>query len=69
MALVTVNVVEPETPPAAAVIVLPPMLRPVARPWLSMVATVVSDDVQVAELLRSPVEPSVIRGRGRELFR
>ena len=46
-------------PPEAAVMLDEPAPTPVARPALVMVATAVAEEFQVAELLRSCVEPSV----------
>jgi hypothetical protein len=52
-------VVDAETPPTAAVIVVVPSATEVARPFvpaaLLMVATEVTDDVQVAAIVRSCV--------------
>jgi hypothetical protein len=57
--LVTLRVVDAETPPTAAVIVVVPSATEVARPFvpaaLLMVATEVTDDVQVAAIVRSCV--------------
>ena len=46
-------------PPEAAVILEVPVARAVAKPALVMVAVVNTEEFQVAELLRSCVEPSV----------
>ena len=57
--LVTVRVVDAEMPPTAAVIVVVPSATEVARPFapaaLLMVATEMSDDVQLADVVRSCV--------------
>jgi hypothetical protein len=64
VAAVTVSVVDPETVVAgiAAVIVVIPWVRAVARPSLpmaaDMVATVLSEDVQVTWVVRSCVDLS-----------
>ena len=62
VAVVTVRVVDAETPPTAAVIVVAPAAIAVALPLepaaLLMVATEVSDDVQLADVVRSCVLPS-----------
>src|SRR6186713_685444 len=59
----TVSVVEPETAPDVAVIVLEPTSAPVARPSepaaFEIVATAVSDELQVTAVVRSCVEASV----------
>jgi hypothetical protein len=54
----TVNEVVPVTLPEVAEIWDVPCAAPLARPLDVMVATLVSDDVQVAEVLRSCVLPS-----------
>lgn len=54
----TVSVAKPEIPPTAAVIVLLPATPAVANPRLLTVATVVLEEVQVAELVRSMLLPS-----------
>ena len=60
---VTVNKVEPEMLPTVAVIVAVPCPALLARPFvpaaLLMVATVVSEELQVAAWARGCVEPSV----------
>jgi hypothetical protein len=55
----TVRVVEPMTEPDFAVIVVAPGATLVASPVLLMVATVLADEVQAAELVRSWVVPSL----------
>ena len=59
---VTVRVVDPETPPTVAVIVVVPAATVVALPLepaaLLMVATEGTDDVQAADVVRSCVLPS-----------
>lgn len=55
---VTVAVVEPVMLPLAALMVAVPAATAVTRPPLETVATVASDEVQVAVLLRSWVESS-----------
>jgi hypothetical protein len=59
VAVVTVSVVDAETPPTAAVIVVIPAATAVALPLepaaLLMVATAVSDEVQVADVVTSCV--------------
>lgn len=49
---VTVNVVEPDTDPRVAVIVLVPAVTPVLKPVPEIVATVVVPEFQVTELVR-----------------
>ena len=56
---VTVSVAVPETDPEVAVIVEVPVATAVAWPPEAMVAFDVSEEVQVAELVRSFVEPSL----------
>src|SRR5947199_10855308 len=60
---VTVRTVEPETDPEVALIVVEPVPTAVARPWLPvvllMVATAVTDEAQVTEVVRSRVLPSL----------
>ena len=59
--LVTVNVVAPVTEPTAALMVVEPTANEVARPTapaLLTVATVVSEEVQVAVVVTSCTEPS-----------
>jgi hypothetical protein len=62
VAVVTVSVVDPDTPPSAAVIVVWPIPAAVASPGepdtLLMVATTVLDDAHVTELVRFWVELS-----------
>jgi len=62
VAAVTVNVVDPDTLPTAARIVVDPAAAEVARPIepavLLTVATPVLVEVQVAEAVRFCVEPS-----------
>ena len=55
----TASVVELEIVPDAAVIVVVPMAMLIASPVALIVATLVSDDVHVADALRSCVLPSV----------
>lgn len=59
----TFSVVEPETEPEVAVIVALPWAMLVARPWvpeaLLMVATAVFEELQLAEVVRFWVEPSL----------
>jgi len=55
----TVMVVESLKAPTVAVIVVEPAVRIAARPVLSMVPTVVDEDVQVTPLTRSWTEPSL----------
>jgi hypothetical protein len=55
----TVSVVEPSTPPNVAVITLVPLLQPVARPVLLMIATAETDELQLATLVMSCMLPSV----------
>ena len=59
---VTVRVVDPETPPTAAVIVVVPTAIDVARPRepaaLLMEATEDTDDVQLTDCVRTCVPPS-----------
>jgi hypothetical protein len=57
--VVTVSAVEPLTLPDAAVVVVVPWVTVVARPELETVAIAVADEVQVAELVRFWVLPSV----------
>src|SRR5712692_9212327 len=59
VAAVTVMAVVPLTDPEAAWTVVVPGARPVARPELLMAATEGFKEVQVAELVRFWVEPSV----------
>ncbi len=56
---VTVKVVVPAMPPAAAVIVIDPGDTPVTAPLALIVATAVSDDVQVTLDKKSCLEPSL----------
>lgn len=56
---VTVRLVVPEMDPDVAVIVVEPAATAVARPALEIVAVAVLLDVQVAELERSFVDPSL----------
>ena len=56
---VTVSVVEPLTVPSVAVMVEEPVVSVEARPLPEMVATVVFDDAQVTELVRSSIVPSL----------
>src|SRR6185369_1385086 len=62
-AAVTVRTVEPVTAPEVALMVVVPVATPVARPWLPLVllivATPVSDDAHVTEVVRSWVLPSL----------
>ncbi len=58
MAKVTVSVVEPETLPAVAVIVVGPMARQVARPVLLIVAIPVFDELHVTDEVKSSSLPS-----------
>ena len=58
-AAVTVKVVEPVTPPDAALIVVAPVATVFANPAAEIVATPVLEDVHVAELVRFPVVPSL----------
>ena len=55
-AAVTVRTVEPVTAPEVALMVVVPVATPVARPWLPLVllivATPVSDDAHVTEVVR-----------------
>jgi hypothetical protein len=61
-AAVTVSVVEPETLPEVAVIVVEPIASDAANPpepaWLLMVAMDVSAELHVTELVRSCLELS-----------
>ena len=63
VAAVTVSVVEPDTDPDVALIVVVPMLAPVARPLLPAalltVATFVLDEAHVTDAVRSCVVASV----------
>ena len=52
LAAVILRPVEPLTEPDAALMVVLPAVKPVARPLLPMVATEVALDVQVAVLVR-----------------
>ena len=54
---VTVSVAEPLIVPEAALIVAEPWATPLANPALLTVATVVFDEVHVAELVRFCVVP------------
>jgi hypothetical protein len=56
---VTVRMEVPLIEPDMAVMLLVPWPTPVARPALDMVATVVVDDVHVAEFVRFCVLPSL----------
>jgi hypothetical protein len=56
---VTVRVVEPLIDPEAAWIVVLPVATPVAKPALVIVATAVFDELQVTELVRFWVLPSL----------
>ncbi len=62
-AFVTVNVALPETPPDVAVIVVVPPATALATPFvpdvLLMVATAVDDELQLTELVRFCVLPSL----------
>ena len=62
-AALTVRVVEPETEPEVAVIVVEPLPTLLARPWLPaellIVATPAADELQLTELVRFCVLPSV----------
>jgi hypothetical protein len=58
-AIVTVRVVEPMTPPTAAVIAVVPAATPVARPAAETVAVPAIDEVQVAMAETSFVVPSL----------
>ena len=62
-AALTVNVVEPEIELEVAVMVLDPVARLVARPWLPelllIVAIVVELELQLTVVVRFCVEPSV----------
>ncbi len=55
---VTVRVVLPETVPEVAVMVVVPVARAVARPLLSITATIVLDELQLACVVISCVVPS-----------
>lgn len=55
----TVSVVEPVIEPEVALIVVVPAATLVASPVELMVATLVVEEAQVAELVRFCVEPSV----------
>jgi len=55
----TVKVVLPVTPPEVALIWEVPWAAPLARPPAVMVAAALFDDAQVAEPVRSCVDPSV----------
>jgi hypothetical protein len=55
---VTVKVVLPVNPPEEALTWDVPCATPLARPPELMVATAVLEDTQVAELVRSRVDPS-----------
>src|ERR1022692_3669745 len=57
---VTLSTVEPLTPCELAVMVVHPVVVAVAKPPLTMEATALSEEVQVATLVRSKVEPSVL---------
>ncbi len=59
VAAVTVRVVEPETPPKVAVIVVDPTPTPIASPGLVIVALLTSDDVQLTCVDKSWVVLSV----------
>lgn len=52
----TVNVVDPEMLPEVAVMVVEPKATPVASPVLLMVATFISDELHVADVVRSRVD-------------
>ena len=58
-AVVTVRMADPPVDPDVAAMVLVPLVRPRARPLALMVATPVFDELQVEELVRSFVVPSV----------
>jgi len=58
-AAVTFSVVAPLIEPEAAVMVDVPCALVCARPALLIVAVVVDDEVHVAELVKSLVDPSV----------
>jgi len=51
--MVTARVVEPLTERAVALIVVAPMAKPEARPVEPMLATLVFDELHVAEFVRS----------------
>lgn len=55
----TVSVVNPLTAPEVAVIVLLPTPVPVARPIPEMVATADADELQLTEVVRFCVVPSL----------
>jgi hypothetical protein len=59
LAAVTVNVVVPLTPPKAAPMVVPPAASPVASPVAVIVAAATFVEVQMAELVRLAMVPSV----------
>jgi hypothetical protein len=58
-AAVTVRVVDPVTEPEVAWMVLLPFPTPLAKPVLLIVATEAFEELQVAELVRFCVEPSL----------
>jgi hypothetical protein len=58
-AVVTVNVVFPETVPDVAIMVVAPAATPVAKPPDAIVATPVLDEVQVALDVRFCMLPSL----------
>ena len=53
VAVLTVSVVEPVTPLKVAAITLVPLLQPVASPVLLMIATLATDELQLATLVMS----------------
>jgi hypothetical protein len=59
VAVLTVSVVEPLTPPKVAAITLVPLAHVVARPVLLMVATADADELQLATAVMSCMLPSV----------
>ena len=56
---VTVRLVDPETPPREAVIVVEPAATPVAIPDAPMVAVFVEEELQLTSAVRSALLPSV----------
>jgi hypothetical protein len=59
VAFVTVRLVDPEIEPEVAVIVAVPAVRPLARPAVVMLAMLPATALQVTELVRFCVEPSL----------
>jgi hypothetical protein len=59
VAAVTSRVVDPLTPLNAAPIVVDPIALVVAKPPLAMVATVAVDELHVAVVVRSFIDPSL----------